>query len=353
MSLLIISRGITKLSELEIDADKDWQLKGITNIKQVASGMGIGHVTQQDGSIMSTLAPGVEGHVLTSRGPGKLVYWGPATTYFWRVFAALLEAGMSVTIITPIGEYHSYPIDSEYLTQLDVDDPTHLQKLSVGMVDSDYYVAIVVPMDLAYSYPMASSHREQVEVDDPSHYMKLNQCDLGTGGVFQIPTPLVYTGNPPMDTNAWLLFIEGIGGAVAYDAPTYTDETAQALNATANDMTLLPAAPALGDCYYFGSSHTFTHLKIFIGQAGAGIWTISWEYWNGTAWVAIGTYDDDSQGFTLPGQRYVFITPPGDWALTRVPPATGSNLYWVRARVTVYTGITTQPKGSQAWVNTP
>ena len=34
--------GITKLSELTIDADKDWQQKGITNIKEIASSMAQG-----------------------------------------------------------------------------------------------------------------------------------------------------------------------------------------------------------------------------------------------------------------------------------------------------------------------
>ena len=353
MSLWIKSTGITKLSELEIDADKDWQLKGITNIKEVAAGMAAGHVIQHDGMKLVTLAPGVEGHVLTSRGPGRLVYWGPATTYFWRVFAALMEAEISVAIIMPILEEFGYPIGSRYLTQVSADDPEHLQKLLSHLMDSDFYKSIVSPIVVEYpDYDIGSSHKEQVETDDPEHLVKLLQCDVGVSKVFQIPIPDVYTNEPPLATNIWTLFIENVGGAVAYDAPTYTNETSQATNPTANDMTLLPASPALGDCYYFGSSHTFTHLKITVGQAGVGSWDIDWEYWNGTTWASLGTYYDDTKGFMLSGQRYLIITPPGDWALTRVPPDTGMNLYWIRARLTSFSSITTQPKGTQAWVNT-
>ncbi|GAJ23279.1 unnamed protein product, partial [marine sediment metagenome] len=42
MSLLL--KGITKISELEIDADKDWDGKGISNIKEIAEAMATGHI---------------------------------------------------------------------------------------------------------------------------------------------------------------------------------------------------------------------------------------------------------------------------------------------------------------------
>jgi len=352
MSLLIKSTGISKLSELEIDADKEWQLKGVTNIKQVAAGMGVGHVVQQDGVKLVTIVPGAEGHVLTSRGPGHLVYWGPATTYFWRVFAALLEDDMSFALIIPILKSYSYPLNSEFLTQLDIDDPDHLQKFSLSILGDEFFEYIVTPIVIGFpDYSIESSNRQQIEVDDPAHFMKLNQCDLDIGGVFQIPTPVVYTNNPPIDTNIWTLFIENVEGAIAFDSPVYTSELTQATNPTVSDMTLLPATPAGGDCYYFGSSHKFAYLKLMMGQVGVGSWLIGWEYWNGAAWVSIGVCNDDTGGFMMAGERYVIFTEPVDWALTQVPPSTGSNLYWIRARVTAYSSVTTQPKGTRAWVN--
>ena len=71
MSFLLIERGITKLSQLQIDTDKDWDGKGITNIRHIAGGAGIGHVAQHNGSILETLPPGVANYVLTSAGPGN------------------------------------------------------------------------------------------------------------------------------------------------------------------------------------------------------------------------------------------------------------------------------------------
>ena len=39
MSVLVRAKGITKLSQLQIDVDKDWQGKGMTNVKHIAEGM--------------------------------------------------------------------------------------------------------------------------------------------------------------------------------------------------------------------------------------------------------------------------------------------------------------------------
>ncbi len=53
MSLLV--KGTTKLSRLEIDADKDWGGYGITNLKQVAAGMGKGDIIYQDVGLVALL----------------------------------------------------------------------------------------------------------------------------------------------------------------------------------------------------------------------------------------------------------------------------------------------------------
>ena len=77
MSLYIIGgAGITKLSELEIDADKDWQGFGITNIKEVAAAMAKGDLAVRGNAVLEPLVPGPIGTPLTSAGAGNTPTWG-------------------------------------------------------------------------------------------------------------------------------------------------------------------------------------------------------------------------------------------------------------------------------------
>lgn len=137
-------------------------------------------------------------------------------------------------------------------------------------------------------------------------------------------------------------------GAVADDGGSQTDETAEANNTTANNMVLLPAAPTVEDAYYFGSDLTFNILTLNIGTAGAGTWTITWEYWNGSAWTACNSISDGTSGFTAAaGNHNVTHTPQSNWAKNTI---SSINAYWIRGRVSAYTSITTQPKGTQSWI---
>ena len=137
-------------------------------------------------------------------------------------------------------------------------------------------------------------------------------------------------------------------GAVADDGGSQTDETDEANDTSANDMVLLPATPAVNDAYYFGSGLTFNILTVNIGTAGAGTWTITWEYWNGSAWAACVDISDGTTGFTAAaGNHNVTHTPQSNWAKTTINTV---EAYWARARVSAYTSITTQPKGTQSWV---
>jgi len=68
--------GATKLSELEIDADKDWASYGIFNLKGLAAAMGKGDVLQHgDTGVLEKLSPGPITYELTSSGPGNEVEW--------------------------------------------------------------------------------------------------------------------------------------------------------------------------------------------------------------------------------------------------------------------------------------
>ena len=82
MSLLI--KGLEKLSQLEIDADKDWQTKGITNIKEIAAAMAKGDIGVKGNSALIRFQPGGIGLVLTSGGPLHLPSWMPgAALEYW------------------------------------------------------------------------------------------------------------------------------------------------------------------------------------------------------------------------------------------------------------------------------
>lgn len=137
-------------------------------------------------------------------------------------------------------------------------------------------------------------------------------------------------------------------GALADDGGVFTDETTAANNATANDMTLLPATPATDDAYYFGwDTEMPTKIDVNIGTQGVGVWTITWEYYNGS-WTALSGVTDNTSGFTAAaGTHSVTWTKPSDATSTTLQTI---DAYWVRGRVSAYTSVTTQPLGTQAWV---
>jgi len=83
--------GVTTLSELDIDVDKHWQGKGITNIAQVAAGMVTGDLLVSDGARIIRLSPGMVGEVLTAAGPGNIPIW---------LFTHWATAGMLPTVVT-------------------------------------------------------------------------------------------------------------------------------------------------------------------------------------------------------------------------------------------------------------
>ena len=72
---LLMKGGITKLSELDIDADKDWQGHGVTNIAYLAAGMTRGSLLLHNGSILAAVPAGTIGHEFTSNGPGNVPEW--------------------------------------------------------------------------------------------------------------------------------------------------------------------------------------------------------------------------------------------------------------------------------------
>ena len=70
--------GITKLSELIIDADKNWQVKGISNIREAAAAMTVGDMILSNGATLVALSPGPIGFILATQGlAADPIWWHP------------------------------------------------------------------------------------------------------------------------------------------------------------------------------------------------------------------------------------------------------------------------------------
>lgn len=73
--ILIKPKVAKKLSELEIDADKDWNGFGITNVKELAASMTKGDTLFFDGVKLGKLSPGPIGTMLTTHDLGNDPTW--------------------------------------------------------------------------------------------------------------------------------------------------------------------------------------------------------------------------------------------------------------------------------------
>jgi hypothetical protein len=302
MSLL--TRGINKLSQLEIDTNKDWHSREIANIKAVANNMEYGDVVFRGGSILERLTAdaGKGYNFLRSRGPGLSPVWQDIESLVQYMTGAVNRAvAFDLSIPSPA------------ISQISQQASSPPGRVAMGLL-----------------YP-------------PEPEILLN-TQTGPGGAvgsspsLDIPSPEV-SGKAAIGAP--------LNGAVADDGSIQTNETTQANNDTANDMTLLPTTPAVGDAYYFGKSSMWDWLEVRIGTAGIGTWDIEWEYWNGTGWASLPDVVDNTSGFRIAGTRLMSFTKPVDWA----PASVGgvANLYWIRARVSAYTSIVTQPKGTRAF----
>ena len=159
------------------------------------------------------------------------------------------------------------------------------------------------------------------------------------------------THSDPNNTTQHLIapVVRSLYSAQADDGGVITDETIAANESTTNDMTLLPAVPAVGDAYYFGFETPVSGFSLYISQQGDWAGTALWTYWDGGAWVGVDSMlplDDASRRFNVAGLVTYSWNVQGDWATTAV---NGVTAYYVRCIVLSTTGVTTQPKGRDAW----
>jgi hypothetical protein len=146
-------------------------------------------------------------------------------------------------------------------------------------------------------------------------------------------------------TNETFDFDTDIDAAIADDGGSTTVQTAAANDDSADDMTLLPAAPSTGDAYYFGQETVFSEFELNISTAGSGTWDIVWEYYDGTNWVSLSNVTDDTNDFRNAGVSEVSWDVPSDWSNATVGGVEG--LYFVRGRLDTFSSISTQPLGQE------
>lgn len=137
-----------------------------------------------------------------------------------------------------------------------------------------------------------------------------------------------------------------LAAGILDDGGSKTDDTAAANDDTASDVDLTPATPNSGDAFQFGFGSQFAKLTLDIGTIGAGTYTVAWEYWNGSAWVALTDVSDGTTSFKTTGLNRVTWTTPADWAKKS---ETGfPDLFYVRAKLDAGT-VTTAPKATRVY----
>ena len=125
------------------------------------------------------------------------------------------------------------------------------------------------------------------------------------------------------------LYCSAVTGGTAY-----TTDTADANNATTNDITLVAATGAVNDCVYIGNtSYQFARADIVSSTTGNFVGVVAWEYWNG-AWTAIPAVTDGTTALSAAGTNSVTYAIPAGWVTCQVNSVTG---YWIRGRITTAT----------------
>lgn len=156
----------------------------------------------------------------------------------------------------------------------------------------------------------------------------------------------------PVDT-AWeacVLFNQGTG--------SYTDDTTDCNDSDASD-TAFPM-DEVNDAFYFGAHWQFRILRITVGTAGVGTYTLTWEYCSDNltggattacdTWTALPNISASSTNLTATGAQSVLFSIPDDFAESDESAGAGvTQSYYVRARVSAHTTSTTDPSFTQAW----
>lgn len=297
----MLIKTIKNISQLNIDADKDWNARGISNINAIAANMSVGNLVQSNGVVLVRIANGPTGYVLTSAGPGKLLTWAPAGGALKYYFPAIISSTKQLAIKSV----------SKSITK-------------TGLI--------------------STSHGEDYQTNLPLYILRTDAAVSSSNTQSIVAASATISKNARAKAALAILcdgFVEEPAGG------PQTDKTSQARDATANDLNLNPMTPAINDKIYIGSNYPFWQVWMQLGTQGIGSWTNQWYYWNG-AWVSVvDEIDGSNEWQTAAGLKSITHTPQGDWVTTNI---LGMNLYWLKCETTNFINQTTAPKGSQVWV---
>ena len=154
-------------------------------------------------------------------------------------------------------------------------------------------------------------------------------------------------------TNVGGAVLRTVGGAFLDDGGSFTDYTDEIRSAAVGDVDLLPAIPAENDAFYFREAGAgAAGLSIVISTSGVGTWTITWEYYTSDTWTALDGVTDNTENA---GNGIAFTAAAGTHIVSFTNPVSPQEVevnnvfgYYIRARVSAYTNVTTQPKGTSA-----
>lgn len=164
MSLLI--KGITKISELEIDADKDMTVHGFFNLKEVVAAMLRGDIAVKDTSQLIVVPAGPADYVLTSTGQGKIPVWGPAGSglkYYFPVVISLTDA----EAVVPVNQHYdrNAPLDAVDVEAIDDQPALNIRRLLPTIASVDAEAVILVNQNYNKNAPLTREAGFQMLVD--------------------------------------------------------------------------------------------------------------------------------------------------------------------------------------------
>ena len=293
--------GITKLSELEVDVSKDWGAKLIKNI---------GAAVDDNDAVRKVQA--ILQAVMT--GHGDILYRGDSEALR---LAAEYGIGYNFLHMTNTGD-----LAPEWL---DIQDIIRYMTGAVNVMVAPPTLRIPQPV---LSVVVAAASSPPGRTATPS---------------LSIPAPSISKAVAATSVNA-------VGGAVAHDEDGVdADETTEANEATADDMTLLQADGAIEDWYALGYAGLFDGVVLNVSTVGADITLGTLEYSKGEgAWGTLIPIMNQLNDYETSGKRYFTFERPGDWAVATY--AGIANMYWIKFKASAIGGGFVQPLGAQAWI---
>jgi len=173
--------------------------------------------------------------------------------------------------------------------------------------------------------------------------------DHSGGGHVAVP-PALAVPVPTIGKAAAETSVNAVGGAVAHDEDGVdSDETTEANEATADDMTLLQADGAIPDWYALGYAGLFDGVVLNVSTVGADITLDTLEYSKGGgSWGTLTPIVNQLNDYETLGKRWFTFVRPGDWAVDTY--AGIADKYWIKFKASAVGGSFVQPLGAQAWI---